>query len=132
MLFKPSPRTVTLMKRGNWLFFPVWLGILAYIWLSAEGAIPRAWAQIIVPLFVVLVAANFVYALVALNSAHQDSKKSQHPDPDVAALIDGEIDIAEYGRRRSKAPRDSPSPLHEATTESNTAAPSTRATQGDA
>ena len=132
MLFKPSPRTVTLMKRGNWLFFPVWLGILAYIWLSAEGAIPRAWNQFIFPVLVLLVAANFVYALVALNSAHQDSKKSQHPDPDVAALIDGEIDIAEYGRRRSKAPRDSPSPLHEATTESKTPAPSTRATQGDA
>ena len=114
MLFKPSPRTVTLMKRGNWLFFPVWLGILAYIWLSAEGAIPRAWAQIIVPLFVVLVAANFVYALVALNSAHQDSKKSQHPYPDVAALIDGEIDIAEYGRRKAQASASSTPPVHEA------------------
>ena len=104
MLFKPSPRTTTLMKRGNWLFVPLWLGTAAYIWLSGEGVIPQNWSKFFFPVFGLLFAANFIYALVALRSAREDAKKSQHPDPDVAALIDGHIDITEYGRRKSEAP----------------------------
>lgn len=114
MLFKPSARTTTLMKRGNWLFLPLWLGTISYIWLSAEGVIPKQWSQLFFPVFGVLFALNFIYALVALNSARQDAAKSQHPDPDVAALIDGEIDIAEYGRRRARASESSKSAVREA------------------
>ncbi len=114
MLFKPSDRTTTLMKRGNWLFLPLWLGTIAYIWLSAEGMIPKQWGQLFFPVFGLLFALNFIYALVALNSARQDAAKSQHPDANVAALIDGEIDIAEYGRRRAEASAGSTSAVHEA------------------
>lgn len=114
MLFKPSPRTITMIKRGSWLFFPLWPGAVAYIWLSAEGMVPRGWNQIFFPAFSVLFVLNFIYALVALNSARQDTKRSQHPDPHVAALIDGEIDIAEYGRRKAQASASSTPPVHEA------------------
>ena len=132
MLFKPSPRTIKLMRRGNWLFFPLWLGTLAYIWLSAEGAITLAWNQLFLLVFGLLFAANFVYALLALNSARQDAKRSQHPDPDVAAVIDGEIEIAEYGRRKSLVPSGSTSQVLESPTGTKPPLTSRRPTEGDA
>ena len=81
----------------------MWISGFAYIWLRAEGLIPPAWDSLFFPIFVLWFAVNFIYGLLALTSAYRDARKSQNPDGDVAALIDGEIDIAEYGQR--SAPR---------------------------
>ncbi|GCL62585.1 hypothetical protein [Pseudaquabacterium pictum] len=100
MLFRPSERTKAHFRRGNWLFFPLWVGTLLYIWAGVEGAISREWDNVFFPVFGILFAANFVYGVVGLTLARQDATKSQHPDQDVAALIDGEIDIGEYRKRK--------------------------------
>lgn len=107
MLVKPSPKTSALMLRGNWLFWPLWGGGLLYRGLRAEGIISREWDGAFFSIFGILFAVNYINSIVALNSARQDAKKSQHPDPDIAALIDGEIDISEYRKRREHAQHDS-------------------------
>lgn len=94
------------MRRGNWLFFPFWFATLAYIGLSAAGLISRSWDKLFFPIFGLLFAINFVYGIVALMSAREDASRSQHPDQDVADLVDGRIDIAEYGRRKEAADRE--------------------------
>ena len=100
MLFKPSKKTNALMKRGAWLFLPLWCGTVAYIWLTSEGIISKSWDTAFFAVFMLLFAVNFAHMLVALNSARKDATRSQHPDPDVAALIDGEIDLKTYGERK--------------------------------
>jgi hypothetical protein len=102
MWFKPSPRTVALLKRGNWLFLPLWLGVLAYIWLRGADVISSAWDKVFFPVVIVWMLVYAAHALKTLASAHADSERSQHPDPDVAALVDKEIDIAEYRRRKEE------------------------------
>lgn len=102
MWFKPSPKTVALLKKGNWLFFPLWLGVLAYIWLRSAGMISSGWDKVFFPVVFVWMLVYAAHSVKAFASAYADSKRSQHPDPDVAALVDKEIDIAEYGRRKAE------------------------------
>ena len=51
-----------------------------------------------------LVPIGFAVALIVfcgnVAAARKSLKTSPHPDPDVAALIDGKIDITEYRRRK--------------------------------
>lgn len=102
MWFKPSTKTVALFKKGNFLFLPLWLGVLAYIWLRGADLIPSVWDKLFFPIVIVWMFICAAYTVKALASAHVDSKRAQHPDPDVAALIDKEIDIAEYRRRKEE------------------------------
>lgn len=102
MWFKPSLKTVALLKRGNWLFFPLWFGVLAYIWLRSADVISRAWDKVFFPVVFVWMLVYAAHSVKALASAHADSKRSQHPEPEVAALVDKEIDIAEYRRRKEE------------------------------
>ena len=91
------------MRNGNWLFFPLWVGTLLYIWAVAEGVISKKWDSVFFPIFGVLFFVNFVHSMIGLTLARKDMKKSQHPDKDVAALIDEEIDIGEYRKRKEDA-----------------------------
>jgi uncharacterized membrane protein len=103
LLIKTSEKTNTLARRANRFFWPLWIGVAVYFGLRSLGIISADWDKwfflIYIPSFVI------VFGLIAsvLISGHQDSKKSQHSDPDVAALIDGEIDITQYRLRKEAA-----------------------------
>ena len=90
------------MKRVAWIFLPIWLGMAIFIWLSAEGIISKSWNTPVYLALAVLFAIYWVHSLVAAASIHEDLQKSQHPDPDVAALMDGEIDITAYRERKDR------------------------------
>ena len=102
MWFKLSLKTVALLKKGNWLFYPFWFGILVYLSLRGAAVISSVWDKIFFLVLIVWMLVATSHWVRILASAHADSKRSQHPDPDVAALIDKEIDIAEFTRRREE------------------------------
>jgi|KBSMisStaDraftv2_1062788.scaffolds.fasta_scaffold923254_2 hypothetical protein len=102
MLTRVSRRTLTLLKRQKLLFIPLWWGLLGYfLFRHVLGFVPHEWDRLFFAVFELLFAISFVHGVVTFLSARKDASKSQHPDPNAAALIDGEIDIAEYGRRRA-------------------------------
>lgn len=68
----------------------------------ATGVLSKAWL-VSLPLFIATFIATAVGVVNGLSSMRRDVRKSLHPDPDVAALIDKEIDIAEFARRRALA-----------------------------
>ncbi|WP_077038457.1 hypothetical protein [Pelomonas sp. KK5] len=106
MLVKPSEKTTALVRRGNWLFLAFWLAVTGYILLSAAGMTSRSLDKAFFSAAGIVFIVNFAHAILGLLSARQDSKKSQHPDPDVAALVDGKIDITEYRERKEQRERE--------------------------
>ena len=105
MWFKPSSKTVALLKNGNWLFLPVWVGIVAYLGLRHAGVVSNSWDKVFFSMVILWMIVYAVHTVSALASLHRDSKRSHHPDPDVAALVDKKIDIAEYRSRKEEHAR---------------------------
>jgi hypothetical protein len=120
MLFKPSQRTRAILNRGAWIFLPLWIGSAVYFWLVAEGVISQRWDALYFPVAFIWLVIYIAHTLKAFASVTDDLKRSQHPDQDVADLIDGRIDIGEYRARKelgsmtkplaAPAPRDSHPP----------------------
>jgi hypothetical protein len=102
MLFQPSPLTTSLLKRGVWIFLPLWLGSAVYFWLIAEGVISKSWNRVYFIVACTWLAIYIAHTLRAFASVSIDLKKSQHPDQDVADLIDERIDIATYRARKER------------------------------
>ena len=76
---------------------------MGYFVLTWFGIIPRSWHAVAVPIFIVAGLIAMIATLPAMSSAWRDGQHSNHPDPEVRALIDGEINITEYRlRKKSK------------------------------
>jgi len=101
MLWKPSETTRRLFRRSTFAFLPVWLASALYLGARYVGWVSARWDKEFFFLFFVSFFALFFFGLAGLRSAYEDIKKSPHPDPDVAALIDGEIDISQYRVRKA-------------------------------
>jgi hypothetical protein len=84
--------------------FP-WLLFLVYAVASDFGVLPLSWARFVVPVAVSLSLASVLLAVPFLLSARRDTSRSQHGDPDVRSLIDGEINLEQYGQRKSEVER---------------------------
>ncbi len=113
MLFRPSEHTSSLLKRGVWIFLPLWIGSTVYFWLVSDGVISKSWNRVYFLVACAWLAIYIAHTIRAFASVAEDLQKSQHPDPDVADLIDGKVDIRTYRERREESAVDS-SPLHDA------------------
>lgn len=106
MLFQPSHQTSSQLKRSAWIFLPLWISSAIYIWLVSEGVIPTRWNGLFFLIAFIWLAVYIAHALMAFASVANDLKRSQHPDSDVADLIDGRIDITTYRARKEESRSD--------------------------
>ena len=100
MQWKSSPRTRKLMSRQGWMFWPLWLGTAGYSYARGAEWIDKSWDSVFFLFFEIGFSVALVVSIMGLQSARNDLSKSQHPDSDVAALIDEEITITEYRQRK--------------------------------
>jgi hypothetical protein len=106
MLFQPSNQTSSQLKRSAWIFLPLWISSVVYIWLVSERVIPTRWDGLFFVIALIWLAIYIAHTLMAFASVASDLKRSQHPDSDVADLIDGRIDIATYRARKEESRSD--------------------------
>ena len=85
--------------------FATFIGFFAYIALERLGVIPMSWSPFFFAAYFVAFFVAVSFILREMDWAYREKLKSDHPDPDVRALINGEIDISEYRRRKDHAER---------------------------
>jgi uncharacterized membrane protein len=99
----PSRETVVRSRRAGKFFGPVWLAFVIFFGLRWAGVIPHDWDGLAFAASIVAFVVVAIASLAAFDDAWQDGQKSSHPDPDVRALIDGEISITDYRLRKESA-----------------------------
>jgi hypothetical protein len=106
-LWSPSPETRAHQRRFRLVFLFSWLLFIVYSVGCDLGYFPDSWARFVVPIAVLTTVVSFFLVVPFLLSARRDIARSQHPEPNVCALIDGEITLEQYGQRKQNDERKS-------------------------
>jgi len=101
----PSSETKARSPKASRLPFATFTGFFAYIALEWLGIIPMSWSPFFFAAYFVALFFAVIILLREIDWAYHEKLKSDHPDPDVSALMNGEIDIPEYRRRTDHAER---------------------------
>lgn len=100
LLWKQSSRTRQLFRRHALFFVGWWLICAAFFMAPLEEWLTAGWTRLLGTMLAFGFLISCILGLQGLRSACKDMKKSANPDPDLAALIDGDITITEFRERK--------------------------------